>query len=60
MNKLFAFAIFIKYIAFASTAGRLSNCNDAAFAYFKKYASHFLNPDFVGTEPKEASYTVTV
>ncbi len=35
------------------------NCNGATFASFKKYASHFLNPDFVGTEPKEAPNAVT-
>jgi hypothetical protein len=33
-------------------------CTDATFDSFKKYATHFLNPDCVGTEPKEASYAV--
>jgi hypothetical protein len=31
----------------------------AAFASLKKYASHFFNSDFVGTEPKEAPYETT-
>ena len=41
-----AFAVFtfsFKFVAFASPAGGLCNCNTAAFASFKKYASHFLN-----------------
>jgi len=46
-------------VAFASTAGRLRNWNAASFASFKKYASHFLNPDFIVTEPKEAANPVT-
>jgi hypothetical protein len=37
----------------------LRNCNAAPFASFKKFASHFLNADFVGTEPKDAAYAVT-
>jgi hypothetical protein len=46
-------------VVFASTAGRLRTCTGAAFASFKKYATHFLNSDCVGTEPKEAPYTCT-
>jgi hypothetical protein len=42
-----------------SDGGGLRNCDTAPFASFKKYASHFLNPDFVGTEPKDAAYAVT-
>jgi hypothetical protein len=39
----------------------LRHRNDAAFASFKKILLRiFLNPDFVGTEAKEASYAVTV
>ncbi|MEO6128808.1 MAG: hypothetical protein ABIP30_10715 [Ferruginibacter sp.] len=45
--------------AFASTAGGLRTCTGAAFTSFKKYATHFLNSDYVGTEPKEAPYTGT-
>ena len=37
----------------------LRNCNAAAFAPFKKFATHFLNSDFVGTEPNDAAYAVT-
>jgi hypothetical protein len=49
----------IKCIAFASAAGRLRTCTGAAFASFKKYATHFLNSHCVGTEPKEAPHTGT-
>jgi hypothetical protein len=31
----------------------------AAFASLKKYASHFFNSGFAGTEPKEAPYETT-
>ena len=31
----------------------------AAFASLKKYATHFFNPAFGGTEPKEAAYETT-
>ena len=48
-----------KFKIFASSAGGLRTCDDAAFASFKKYASHFLNPDCIGTEPKEAANPVT-
>jgi len=37
----------------------LRNCTAAAFASFKKFATHFLNADFVVTEPNEAAYAVT-
>jgi hypothetical protein len=37
----------------------LRNCTAAAFAFFKKYAAHFLNPAFAVTKPKEAAYAVT-
>ena len=37
----------------------LRTCDGALFASFKKYAAHFLNSDFVGTEPKNAAYAVT-
>jgi hypothetical protein len=50
----------IKFLAFASTAGRLRTCSAAAFASFKKYAAHFLNPAFGMTEPKEAAPQVLV
>jgi len=33
--------------------------NSAAFASLKKYASHFFNSAFGGTEPKEALYETT-
>ena len=46
-------------IAFASTAGGLRYRSGAAFGSFKKHASHFLNPDCIGTEPKEAPNPVT-
>jgi hypothetical protein len=49
----------LNLLLFASTAGGLRTCDDAPFASFKKYASHFLNPAFGVTEPKEASYTGT-
>ena len=45
-------------VSFAQAAW-LRPCNDAAFASLKKYAAHFFNSDFVGTEPKEASYART-
>ena len=51
--------ICIKSVAFASTAGGLRTCVGALFASFKKFASHFLNPDYVGTEPNNAPYTGT-
>ena len=44
---------------FASTPAGLRTCVGALFASFKKYAAHFLNPDFVGTEPNNAPYTGT-
>ena len=34
---------FFRFAVFASPAGGLRNCNAAAIASFKKYASHFLN-----------------
>ena len=37
----------------------LRTCAGAAFASFEKYAAHFSNPDFVGTEPNEAPYAGT-
>jgi hypothetical protein len=37
----------------------LRNCNTAPFASFKKFASHFLNPGFAKTDPKEAAFAVT-
>ena len=46
-------------MVFASTAGGLHYRNGAAFGSFKKYASHFLNPDCIGTGPKEAPNPVT-
>jgi len=39
-----------------SQADGLRYCTAAAFSSLKKYAAHFFNPDFVGTEPKEAAY----
>jgi len=48
-----------KFISFASPAGGLRNRNAAVFASLKKYASHFFNSDFVGTEPKKAANPVT-
>jgi hypothetical protein len=58
-QNLFYFPPFLKLIAFASTAGGLRNSNAAPFASFKKSASHFLNPAFGVTKPKEAAYAVT-
>ena len=49
-----------KFIAFASSAGGLRTCFVAAFDSFKKYATHFLNPAFGGTESKEAPTQVLV
>jgi len=46
-------------IAFASPAGGLRNCNAAAFASFKKFASPVSEFRQAGTEPKEAAYAVT-
>jgi hypothetical protein len=40
--------------SFASTPGGVRTCNGAAFAYLKKYAPHFFNTAYSGTEPKEA------
>ena len=48
-----------RILTFASSAGGLHNCNTAAFASFKKFAAHFLNPAFAVTDPKEAAYAVT-
>jgi hypothetical protein len=39
-------------------AGGLRYCNAAAFSSLKKYAAHFFNPDFIGTEEKEAAYAI--
>ena len=58
LNSRFIRSTF-KFITFASPAGGLRNCNAAVFASFKKYAAHFLNTDFVGTEPKNAANAVT-
>ena len=46
-----------------SQADGLRYCTAAAFSSLKKYAAHpivigFFNPDFVGTEEKEAAYAV--
>ena len=49
-----------KFDAFASTAGGLRTCYVAAFASLKKYAAHFFNPAFGGTESKEAPTQVLV
>jgi hypothetical protein len=38
--------------------GGVRYCNAATFASFKKFASHFLNPAFGVTEPKEAAYAI--
>jgi hypothetical protein len=46
-------------LLFASTAGGLRTCTGAAFASLKKFASHFFNSSFGGTEPKEAPYAGT-
>ena len=57
-----AFAVFtlsFKFAAFASPAGRLRNCNAAAFAFFKKYASHFLNSGKPELNQKRAAYAIT-
>ena len=51
---MLSYRAFLNLKVFASTAGGLRTCTGAAFASFKKYASHFLNSDFVGTEPKPA------
>jgi hypothetical protein len=58
----FVFASTFKFIGFASTAGPESfrdNRNAAAFGSLKKFASHFFNPHFVRTKPKEAANPVT-
>jgi hypothetical protein len=41
-----------------SQADGLRYCTAAAFSSLKKYAAHFFNPDFIGTEEKEAAYAV--
>jgi hypothetical protein len=46
-------------LSFASTAGGQRTCNSAAFAFFKKFAAHFLNATFGVTKPKEAPYAGT-
>ena len=58
-------------LGFASTAGGLRSLtpgpspkervawNATTFDSFKKFASHFLNTDVVGSEPKEVAYPVT-
>ena len=40
-NHRMLFSVTFKFIAFASSAGGLRNCNAAAFAFFKKYAIAF-------------------
>ena len=47
-------------MSFASTAGRLRTCIRAPPASFEKFASHFSNPAFGGTEPAEALAQVLV
>jgi hypothetical protein len=37
----------------------LRTCDGTTFASFEKYASHFSNPTFGVTEPKEVPYTST-
>ena len=49
-----------KFLAFASSAGGLRTCFVAAFDSFEKYAVHFSNTAFGGTEPKEAPSQVLV
>jgi hypothetical protein len=39
-------------------ADGLRYCNAAAFSSLKKYATHFFNPDSIGTEEKKAAYAV--
>jgi hypothetical protein len=42
-------------------AGGLRYClaqGETAFSSLKKYATHFFNPDFIGTEEKKAAYAV--
>ncbi|MEO6550726.1 MAG: hypothetical protein ABIN94_22160 [Ferruginibacter sp.] len=48
-----------QFATFASPAGGLRNRNVAVFASLKKYAAHFFNSDFIGTEPKKATNPVT-
>jgi hypothetical protein len=52
-------SLFFNLLHFASTAGGLRTCAGTAFASLEKYATHFSNPDKVGTEPNEAPYTGT-
>ena len=59
--RVLAYQYIIQVVAFASSAGGLRNRNAAAFASLKKLAALVVfNPDFVGTEPKEAANPVTV
>ena len=48
-----------KCMALIAQAAWLRCLNSAAFASLKKYASHFFNSAFGGTEPKEALYETT-
>jgi hypothetical protein len=58
LGSLF-FASEFKFIAFASTAGRLRNRSAATFSPLKKFASHFFNYAFGVTGEKEAANPVT-
>jgi len=48
-----------KYKTLNAQAAWLRCLNSAAFASLKKYASHFFNSTFGGTEPKKALYETT-
>ena len=58
--KIKAISINDGFYFYLPQAGGLRYCIAAAFASLKKYALHFFNPAFGGTEPKEALYAGTV
>jgi hypothetical protein len=48
----------IELLNLLAQAAWLRNCNVTDFSSLKKYALHFFNPDFIGTEEKKVTYAV--